>query len=52
MSGVKMTGREMSLGAARRWFWRIRHRYGDNWSAIPEREIAKEMRMKSWRRTL
>lgn len=37
-------------GAARRWNWRTRAHYGDDWWSMPDREISKELRMMSHRR--
>jgi hypothetical protein len=36
----------------RRWFWRIRHRFGDRWTDMTETQIRREMRMRSWRRAI
>jgi len=39
-----------SKTVARRFFWRVRHNYGRDWSMMTYRQIAKEMRMVSNRR--
>jgi hypothetical protein len=35
----------------RKFFWRVKHRYGAGWSKMTDKQVANEMRMRSWGRT-
>jgi hypothetical protein len=40
----------LANGAHRRFFWRVNHRFGCNWSRMTDAQIRREMRMMSNRR--
>jgi hypothetical protein len=45
-------GKKTNVGLNRRFFWRVRARFGADWSRMTEAQIAFEMRMVSNRRAV
>lgn len=40
------------VSSYRRWFWRVRHRYGEGHYQMTDKQIERELRAMSWRRAL